>query len=209
MFNIFLNNLFVLFSVLSPLLSFFIVQLPFLNSKRWFIISEVFFILLSAFILFYYEGIVSKTRPSMLMFYPLSIVLFNLFFTWRFGVEKFAKILSLSLMLGFILTELHEAPVFFFSIFGLYGHSTYLVWFLPQIYLLVVGYLTVKLGGLKRSWKPIVLFLGCLTSLFIIYIYDPMIDAHIIPPLLCYLKRLLCFAVLSFIFYFWGDIKNG
>ena len=208
MFNLFLNNLFVLFSVMSPVFCLFIVKLPFLNCLRWFLISELFFIFLCVFILFGYEGIVSKTVPSMLIFYPLSVVLFNLFFTFRFGVERFAKILSLSLMLGFILTELHEAPVFFFSIFGLYGHSWYLVWFLPQIYLLVVGYLSVKLGGLKRSWKPIALFLGCLTSLFIIYIYDPLIDTYAIPPLLSYLKRVLCFVVLSVIFYFWGDFKD-
>jgi len=208
MFNLFLNNLFVLFSVMSPVFCLFIVKLPFLNCLRWFLISELFFIFLCVFILFGYEGIVSKTVPSMLIFYPLSIVLFNLFFTFRFGVERFAKILSLSLMLGFILTELHEAPVFFFSIFGLYGHETFLVWYLPQIYLLVVGYFTVKLGGLKRNWKPIVLFLGCLVSLFIIYIYDPKIDVHPIPIPLSFFKRVLCFTTLSIIFYFWGDLND-
>jgi len=208
MITLFLNNLFVLFCVLSPLFSFFIVQLHFLNDWRWFTFCVVSLLLLSLFILFGYAGIDAHTLPSMLMFYPLSVLCFILVLTIRFGIMKFAKILSLSLMLGFILTELHELPVFFFSIFGIYGGDTYLVWYLPQIYLLIVSYLTVKLGGLKWSWKPIVLFIVCLVSLFSFYFFDPKIDTYAIPPLLSYLKRVLCFAVLSFIFYFWGDL-NG
>lgn len=208
MFNLFLNNLFVLFSVLSPFFSLFLVKLSFLNSWRWFIFCELSFLLLSFFILFGYMGMDYHTIPSILFFYPLSIVLFNLVFTMRFGVEKFAKILSLSLMLGFILTELHEFPTILFTILGIYGGHTYLVWFLPQIYLFVVGYLVVKLGGLRYSWQPIAIFIGCLFLLFLFYFIDPLIDLAHPPSLLAYLKRIFCFSVLIGLFTFWGDLDG-
>lgn len=209
MFNLFLNNVFVLFCVLSPLFSFFLVKLSFLNNWNWFYLCEISLVFLSLFIMYGYDGLKAHTTPSMLMIYPLSILVFNLVFTLRFGVERFAKVLSLSLMLGFLLTELHEFPVFIFTILGVYGGHTYLVWFLPQIYLLIVGYLTVKLGGLRLSWKPVLLFLGCLASLFLFYLNDPLIDVHKYPTFFSFLKRILVMVVLSTIFYFWGDVKDG
>lgn len=208
MINLFLNNLFVLLCVLSPFFSFLLVKLSFLNTWRWFIVCELSFSLLSAFILFCYDGYAAHTIPSILIFYPISVLLFNLVFTMRFGVKKFAKVLSLSLMLGFILTELHEFPVFIFTILGIYGGHTYLVWFLPQIYLLVVGYLVVKLGGLHLSWKPIALFLSCLALLFLFYFFDPLIDIVHPPSSLAYLKRIFCFLIFTGLFTFWGDINE-
>lgn len=208
MITLILNNIFVLFCIFSPVFSLFIVKFYFFNCWRWFIVCEAFFLFLGVFILFFYSGIDAHTLPSMLMFYPLSIVLFNYVFTVRFGVEKFAKVLSLSLMLGFILTELHEFPVFVFSIFGLYGHGWSFVWFLPQIYLGIVGYLAAKLGGLKRSWKPIVFFSFCLVSLFLFYFVEPLVDIAHPPSLLAYLKRVFCFSFLTVLFTFWGDIDG-
>lgn len=200
--SFFVSNLFKIFSGLSPIFAVLIAKMP-LKGKKWFVVTQSSLLALTILTLFVAWN-PHFTNPLLLASYPLFILAFNFIFTQRFGYEGFARSLALSLMLGFLLTELHEAPVFFFSVFGMFGHGFNELWFLPQFYLLVVGFLAVKTGKLRITrWNTTVFLLTLLAMVpfsFILSPYEPVkIGLNLV-------KRLICFCSLTSIFYFWSEL---
>jgi len=89
--------------------------------------------------------------------------------------HKPGRTLILSLMLIYLLTELHEVPAFIRIYFGWYDNVNalkhYYVWFTPlnHLYSIVVGYVFFKIAKVKLNEDSISLFLVGLIVSFLLY----------------------------------------
>ena len=188
----FMLNLFKVFSSFSPIFALLILGLP-LSSKKWFISVQAFFISVTVFL--FLDGL-KWINPLILGFYTLYIVGFNLIFTYRFKIKNFPKAFALSLMLSFLITEIHELPNFLFAYLGLFGHFLHPIHIFCHIYLLVVGYLAIKVAGLRVTKGGIMVFVVGLVCTFALY---PIIGVYPV------LERMLWFPFFAVIFYFWSE----
>lgn len=206
----FTRNLFIIFSGMSPIFAVLIERLTFLNMKKWFITIQSIFVAIIVYMLMAFPTLKGKTVPSILVLYPLFLLAFNFLFFYRFGVQHFSKGLSLSLMLTFVLTEMHEIPMFIVSYVKLtFLDPGKLANSIAPIYALVVGYLATKTAELKISKSRILGFALGISSLFPLYLLNPQLDISANPHILSFAKRIFCFLVLSTTFYHWSGIKHA
>lgn len=204
----FITNCFEIFGGLAPVIGVLVARMPFLNRRCWFWASEIVFVSISLF-LFMYPNQIGGNIPVILALYPLFITVFLFIFDRKYGVEKFSKTLALSLMLGWLITELHEVPGFMLMYFGwLDNYATFqehFVWFTPlnHAYSIVVAYLAVKLGKLKVK-LPVLILVGLGIGLCaIMYPLCP----HGVYTVWDVLKRIVWLPILTSVFYFWGDTE--
>jgi len=206
---LFLRNLFVVFSGFSPLVALWVSSVKQLNSRRvaFFVESALFGLFL--YVLFFLPYVYSKTFPAVLSLYPLFLFLFNLILLLKFKPKVFSKIFSVSLMLSFVLTELHELPAFAFSYWNLeFLQPERLIFFVSPFYALAVFVLAAKTFNLSLSFRSKVLLIFSLMGIFVFYWINPLIDINGIPSVWVYLKRAYCFIVLAITFFIGGNPQN-
>lgn len=197
-----------MFSVWAPIFALLIDRLP-LRGRRWFIGTEVALAGLAVIVLLG-PPIVEDVQGAILCLYPVFVMLFLWVFTDLCGYQRFSRALALSLMLGFLITELHELPGFI----KLYLHQFdkvlaqphYLVWFTPlnHIYSVIVAFLAARMARLKAgAWGPAALgFMG-------LWFFYPFYHFAIyVGParffLMAFLCRLFTFFIVLVVFAVWG-----
>ena len=203
---IFIRNFVTILSGFVPILAILIAKCEQLNHKKFILFVQIVFMLFTFYIAFFFPYVLSKTFSSVLLLYPLFIVGFNMIFLAKFGVSKFSKIFAVSLILSFVITELHELPNMIIRYFSFdFTDSLTIFLQLSPIYALVVAWLAAQTFKLKASKNILLSIILGVLVLFPLYIIFPSLDTSAIPSLAAYLKRIYCFALLAFIFRKWGD----
>lgn len=215
--DLLIYNFFVVFSSFSPVFAYLISKMKFLDGNRrgyFFFISSL--LLSIFFLLFFYpatyisQGVSKFATPvNTLILYPLSVIFSSLILKINFKKE-YSKIIALSLILGFLLTELHEIPAFIqeYVNIGIANYHTYPYHFLSHIATVSFFVLAVKIGELKIRKHHIILFLLVFGLTYSFYIIDPYLDYVLNPitgattfSIYNYVKRFLWFGWLSYLFY--------
>jgi len=208
--SVFIRNMFTVFSSFSPIFAILIEHLPFLNRKRWFISVQTFFVAMTIYVLTLFPALEGKTLSNVLVLYPIFVVAFNFLFLLRFGLKKFSKGLALSLMLTFVLTEMHEIPAFVSSYLKLtFLQPNQLVQSIAPIYMVVVGYLAAKTAKLQVSKSSVLVLVFGVSLLFPLYFFYPRLDFSTNPGFLSFAKRVYCFLLLTLIFWRWSGINHA
>lgn len=206
---IFLRNMMVIISSFSPLFAIWISAIDELNSLKVAILFETVFLGCFLYVLFFLPYVPTKTFPSVLSLYPLFIFLFNLIFLIKFKPRAFSKILAVSVMLSFVLTELHELPAFAYSYLNLeFLDPNRLVFFLSPYYALIVYIFSSQLFNVSLSRRFKILLLASLLGIFVFYWINPLIDINGIPSIWVYVKRFYCFIILAATFLIGGNPQN-
>jgi len=206
---LFLKNFFVFMSSFIPVIALFLPPVKELNNWKavLFIESAAFGVFL--YVLFFFPYIPSKTVPAVLSLYPLFLFLFNLIFVLRFGAAKFSRIFSVSLMLSFVLTEIHELPAFAYSYLILdFLDPSKWIFFISPYAALVFFLLAARTFDLTLSARSKVLLVLSVAGLIVFYVIEPQIDIHAIPSALAYVKRVYCFLLLAAAFLIGGNPQN-
>jgi len=205
----FLRNFFVLMSSFSPVIALFLPPVKELNNWKAVLIVES--VIFGAFlsVLFFLPYVHSKTMPAVLSLYPLFLFLFNLVLLLKFKVAHFSKILSVSVILSFVTTELHELPAFTYSYLALeFLDPGKWIFFLSPIATLIFFILATKIFSLSLSARSKLLLLLSVAGLYVFYLLNPQIDINGIPSVLAYLKRFYCFVILAAAFLIGGDPQH-
>ena len=203
---IFIRNFVTILSGFVPILAIFIARCEQLNHKKFILFVQIVFILFTFYVAFFFPYVLSKTFSSVLFLYPLFIVGFNMVFLSKFGVSKFSKIFAVSLMLSFVITELHELPTMIIRYFSFdFTNSLTIFLQLSPIYALVITWLAAQTFKLKASRNVLFSVILGVSVLFPLYLIFPSLDTSAIPLPAAYLKRIYCFALLAFIFRKWSD----
>lgn len=206
---VFLRNILVILSSFSPLFAIWLSSIKGLNSVKAAVLIEIGFFGLFLFTLFFLPYVPTKTFPSVLSLYPLFLFLFNLIFFLKFGSRMFSKILAVSIMLAFVLTELHELPAFVYSYIHLeFLEPGRLIFFLSPYYALIISSFAAQLFNVSFSRRSKGLLLLSILGLFIFYWINPLIDINGIPSIWVYVKRFYCFVILAAAFLIGGKPEN-
>jgi len=206
---LFLRNIFVILSSCSPLFALFVASVKQLNSGRVSFLVQSALFGLFLYVLVFLPYVPSKTFPAVLSLYPLFLFLFNLVLLWKFKPRFFSKILAVSLMLSFVLTEFHELPAFAYSYLRLeFLDPGRLIFFVSPFYALAVFLLAARMFTLSLSARSKFLLLISVLGIFVFYFIDPQIDINGIPSVWVYLKRAYCFIVLAAAFLIGGNPQN-
>jgi len=204
-----LRNFLVFVSGFSPLVAWFLSDVKQLNNWRAVLVVQSALFSLFLYVLFFLPYLQSKTVPALLSLYPLFMFLFNLAFLLKFGAQCFSRICSVSVMLGFALTEFHELPAFAFSFFNLeFLDPGKLIFLLSPVYALAVVFLAAKVFNLSLSGRSKAVLLLSVLGIWIFYWINPLIDINGAPSALSYVKRFYCFAILAAAFLIGGDPQN-
>lgn len=206
---LFLRNFFVFISSFIPVIALFLPPVKELNNWKaaLFFESAAFGVFL--FALFFFPYIPSKTMPAVLSLYPLFLFLFNLVLLLKFKVKEFSRIFSVSLILSFVVTELHELPAFLYSYYTLqFLDPEKWIYFLSPIGALVFFLLAARIFRLSLSSRSKVLLLLSVAGLYVFYLLDPQVDINGIPSALAYLKRFYCFVLLAAAFLIGGNPQD-
>lgn len=196
----------MIFSSFAPVVALFLIPVKSLNSKKAFFIIQSLTLSFFIYVLFFLPYLPSKTMPMMLSLYPLSLFLFNLILIRKFKICNFSRILAVSIMLAYVLTELHELPAFLYS----FVHLSFLIpekliFSIAPIYALVVFWLAARSFNLHLVFWEKVLMLLSIMGLFGFYLINPLIDINGDPTVWAYLARIYCFAILAAAFYLRGN----
>lgn len=173
--NHFLVNVLNLFGGFAPVFGLLVYQIPAFNRKYWFIISELALASATIFLMVWWIPLAAifNTLPFVLFFYPLYLMGFLAVLSKRFGTTQFSKVLALTLMLGFLTTEMHEIPEFSFAYLGLFGHYLYPLHPLTHLYSIITFWLAMKIGKLHFTKPLILLSVLCLGYLYVMYFMCP------------------------------------
>ena len=203
---IFIRNFVTFLSGFVPVLAIFIAKCDQLNHKKIILIVQVAFILFTIYVALLFPYVLSLTVSSILFLYPLFVVGFNMIFLSKFGVSKFSKIFAVSLMLSFVITELHELPLMImrYSAFDFTNSLTVFLQLSP-LYALLIAWLAAQTFKLKASRNVLLSIILGVLVLFPLYLIFPNLDTSTIPLPAAYLKRVYCFALLALIFRKWSD----
>lgn len=194
--------MFQISSGLSPLYAYLIYQLTWLKGKQWtFLVFQSSLVLLCMYILFAYPMGFERTPRFTLMYYPLFILLSSIVFYIRFGNE-YNRVIALSIVVGFLQTELHEIPAFIQE----YVNIGIVNWWpnplhpINHIFTITVFILGLYLAKSKLNFKHLALFALTLFATWVIYFYNPRLD--IAPHLFFnYIKRWMWFYATIAIYY--------
>ena len=203
------RNFFVILSSLAPLVAFFVASVKQFDSARvaFLVESALFGSFLGIY--FWLPYVPSKTVPAVLSLYPLFMFLFNLVLLIKFKPRVFSKILAVSLMLSFVLTEFHELPAFVYSYLSLdFLDPGKLIYALSPLYALVVFWLAARIFNLSLSIKEKAVLMFYVLGIWVFYWINPLIDINEIPSALAYVKRSYCFGILALAFLWGGNPGN-
>ena len=215
--DLLIYNFFVVFSSFSPVFAYLISRMKFLDGNRrgYFLFISSLLLFIVILLLFYpatymSQGVSKVATPvNALILYPFSIILSSLILKINFKKE-YSKIIALSLLLGFLLTELHELPAFIqeYVNIGIANYHTYPYHYLSHIATATFFMLAIKIGELKIRKHHIILFLLVFGVTYSFYIIDPYLDYVLNPisgattfSIYNYAKRFLWFGWLSYLFY--------
>lgn len=203
---IFIRNFVTILSGFVPILAILIAKCDQLNHKKAILFVQAAFIVFTFYVALLFPYVLSLTFSSVLFLYPLFVVGFNMIFLSKFGVLKFSKIFAVSLMLSFVITELHELPLMVMRYFSFdFTDSLTIFLQLSPLYALVVAWLAAQTFKLKASRNVLFSIMLGVLVLFPLYIVFPSLDTSTIPLPVAYLKRIYCFGLLAFIFRKWSD----
>ena len=175
-------NLFVVFCSFTPLFAFLIAQMRFLDGKekvldgfRVALIGTMMLI-----ILWYPSGDIvspsSKATPlGAVILYPLFMLLFSIVLKKRFGQDH-SRTIAVSLLLGFLLTELHELPAFIQEYVNIGVPHIYPYHYLTHIATGIYFVLALKLAEVKVSTDHLILFILVFLNSLACYQLDPYLD---------------------------------
>ena len=199
----FLTNLFIVFSSLAPCFGILFERISYLNNKVAFYVTTLFFSIFGVYLYSFnniVHGVPLDYSRLVLFIYPITIVLFNIIFTYRFGFKKFAKTFSYSLMLAFLLTETREIANFFYEYTG-FDHTVISNSFHPltNLYAVFVGFLLFKRFNLNVK-TSFFLVASIVLSSFIYYhfAYSYSFIVWI---------RLIQFPIFTYFFIKWGKYQ--
>jgi len=201
-----IRNFLVILSSFVPLVAFVVASVKQFDSARvaFLIESALFGSFLGIY--FFLPYVPSKTVPAMLSLYPLFMFLFNLVLLIKFKPRVFSKILAVSLMLSFVLTEFHELPAFAFSFLNLqFLDPGKLIFLLSPFYAVAVFWLAARVFNLSLSARSKAVLLFSVLGLWVFYWINPLIDINGIPSVLAYVKRFYCFILLAAAFLIGGN----
>lgn len=153
-----LENFMMIFSGFTPIFGYLLSMMP-LKRKPWLYIIEgaaaSIFVLALFFPVFQLEVVVNPMlRNLALAEYILGFIIMLPLFSLKY---KFPTALGLSLILFYVLTEIHEVYAFGKMYLGMFDNSvalqSYWVWYSPlnHLYGIVAGYLAVTVAKIKRS----------------------------------------------------------
>lgn len=206
---VFWRNVLVIISSFSPLFALWISSIKRINSLKAVVLFETGFFGMFLCTLFFLPYVPTKTFPSVLSLYPLFLFLFNLAFLIKFKPRIFSKILAASIMLSFVITELHEIPAFVYSYLNFeFLDPSRLIFFLSPYYALLIFSFATQMFNVSFSRRSKILLFVSILGIFIFYWINPLIDINGIPSIWVYVKRFYCFAVLAALFYFGGNPQN-
>ena len=198
-FNFLIYNTIILFSSLTPCFALLLERLPFLNNKRAFSLMILSLLVFEIYLCFFnndfYGGINGYAR-LVLFIYPLLLILSNVVFTYRFGFDKFAKTLALSLLLVFLLTETHEIANYFYEYTGWNSVINHPLHPLTNIYSIVTGWLLFK--KLQLNARITLALIGVISLSSFLY-YEFAYTLAFSPWM-----RLIQFSIFMSVFYKWG-----
>jgi len=167
-----LHNYLVVFFSFSPLFAVLINRMPFLSNIKGFIISQASLILLAVLL---FTQAIPYTVPYIWL-YPVFMFILNDILTLKFGFKSYSKILAVSLMAGFLLTETHEIANFMIKYLELattlsWQSLTYPLHPLTNLYSLLVGYVLFKEVNFKQRIYPFLLVFLLVVSSFVYYLF--------------------------------------
>lgn len=199
-------NMLVFLTNLVPVWALLLDQTR-LKGKHWFILVETTIFCSAVTLLLTFHN---------WRWYGLSNIVWSLYFfevgvmfilfTRRFGYEKVHRSLSLSLLMVYVLTEVHEWAAFVLDDYLHFFVDPYTVlagdvptWMrlLSNLYVVVAFVILVYKSGLKRSWKNVLLLSASMTIPAVFLMYDPTVYLY-----LHLFKRALLFTCWATIFYF-------
>jgi len=191
----FFHNLAIIFSSLAPCFGLLLERIPYLNNKISFYLTILAFSIFEIYLFFFIFGY----SRLFLFIYPLTIILFNIIFTYREGFQMFAKTLSLSLMLSFLLTETHEIANFFYEYTGWFQVLENNLHPFSNLYAILIGYLLFKRFNLNlKNSLSLVVAITLLSFLYYHFAYTASFIIWI---------RLIQFFIFAFFFYKWGSYQ--
>jgi len=207
----FVWNLFTISSGFSPVIALLVERLHILNQKKFFLVSQICFASLIVYVLGFLPIIKGETLPTVLVLYPSFLFMLNQLFYHRFGIKNYSKGLSLSILLTFVLTEIHEIPAFVEGYLSFkFLISPYEIFCaLAPIYALVALLLAAKIAKLKLSLSGAIMLILGVAILFPLYYLNPQLDLSMYPSLMAFVKRIFWFFLLSTIFYRWSGVNHA
>ena len=163
--SFFLMNMLTFMSGMLPVLGVLISRLD-VKRKIWIVPVEIALLGLAAFLMsgfsFAAPGVANPVLYSFaLSIYPISMAIMLPVLCLKYS---FARALALTLMLGFLLTELQEIVGFGRMYLGLWDNvlarRDYWVWFTPlnHVYSVFVACLALWISGVSRAWIVLVVF---------------------------------------------------
>jgi len=173
-------NLFVVFSSFTPIFAYLVSKMSFLDGnvkvKVGFVTSLTGLMVLIIF--FYPMNLqVMNTPLNTVLLYPFSILLLFIILSVNY-TKNYSRSIAVSLILGFLLTELHELPAFIqeYVNIGILHIHTHPFHYLTHITTGIYFVLALKIGHVKLSWWHIVLFILVLLGSYGFYLCDPYLD---------------------------------
>lgn len=203
---LFVRNFVTFISGVSPILALLMINSRFLNGAKRIVALHIGLVCFALYVAFFFPNVDSLTVPSVLVLYPLFVIGFNLLFLGWFGISHFSRSFAVSIMLSFVITEMHELPAIIFGYFSLPPLTPEVVFlsFAP-IYALIIACIAFKTFRISPDPPLLLLLAVTIAVLFAFYFRFPLIDINAIPVMAAYIKRIFCFVILASIFMFWGD----
>ena len=155
--NLFMMNMLTFMSGMLPCIGLLISRTE-IKRKIWILPLEAGLLIMAAFLIsgFEWAGTINPLMYAMsLSYYPLMMAVMLPSLCWRFG---FSRGLALTLMLGFLLTELHEIVGFGKMYLGLWDNMLArkeywsLITPLNHLYSVIVSVLALRISKFRRSW---------------------------------------------------------
>lgn len=158
-----------------------------LNGWHWLVATELG---LAGGLSFYW--VYGRMDKRLIIFYGLFIMLYLALMTWRLGHVQFSRAVSITLLLGYVLTEYWEIPNFIAGYLGFF-EKNYVSW-TNQAYLLVVIYLLLQFTRIRLTSTNLLYFLIPLS-------YSSLVLINFPSPVHAggswYVSRILCFIFLG------------
>lgn len=199
---LFIRNYVLLLFGFSPIFAFlFLERMTFLNrySRILYPVLELGLLEASLALIFVQPFFYTDTVFIVKALYPIFMYCFLSLYERKFP-NDFTKSLMISIFLIYILTEIHEVPGFFWGYLGIepYTSRIYEYHFFTHLYTGVVYGLAV--WKIKIPLMRNAILIPIIVLLFLFYAFDPLIDIALFPSFLSYLKRVVCFFTLAYIF---------
>ncbi len=199
----FLRSLLEVFATMSPMFAILLERIP-LRSTLLNVgtLASLISVLVGFMIYQPFSEYSSPLRPytNVMVLYLAAMVLFFIFFWKRYGSQGYTKSLALTLCAGFVMSELHDIPIWTLNYLGIYdtwgSYAGDTVWFTPlnQGYFLIALLYFLDLGDVNWREAKWILAVGTLFQ-FLVY---PL--GAFDYPLWSYVKRLVWIPAFLYLF---------